>query len=154
VVVRELARGVAADDAEHRAAAQQQRAHGHALQVGLGPGGHARGWSEHRWTRFALLAQSLAQAGESLGWSALRAPHAEPLPQQIERARHDAPLARSTAQAEHRRRRRATLLAHEAATLQGLLQALQTAEPALRRAAGAVPDAPGPPPELRQRPPL
>jgi hypothetical protein len=120
----------------------------------LGPGGHARGWSEHRWTRFALLAQSLAQAGESLGWSALRAPHAEPLPQQIERARLDAPLARSTAQAEHRRRRRATLLAHEAATLQGLLQALQTAEPALRRAAGAVPDAPGPPPELRQRPPL
>ncbi|MCM0608656.1 MAG: patatin-like phospholipase family protein [Ideonella sp. WA131b] len=120
----------------------------------LGPGGHARGWSEHRWTRFALLAQSLAKAGESLGWSALRAPHAEPLPQQIERARHDAPLARSTAQAEHRRRRRATLLAHEAATLQGLLQALQTAEPALRRAAGAVPDAPGPPPELRQRPPL
>jgi hypothetical protein len=120
----------------------------------IGPGGHARGWSEHRWTRLALLAQSLAQAGEGLGWSALRAPHAEPLPRQIERAQRSAPLAPGESPAGRRQRRRATLLAHEAAALQGLLQALQAAEPALARGAGAVPDAPGPPPELRQRPPL
>jgi hypothetical protein len=113
----------------------------------LDPTGQARGWSEHRWTRFVLLAQSLAGAGESLSWSASRAPHAPPLPQQIERARQHAPLA-------GRRRRRATLLGHEAAALQGLLQALQAAEPALRRAGTAVPDTPGPPTELRQRPPL
>jgi hypothetical protein len=120
----------------------------------IGPGGHARGWSEHRWTRLALLAQSLAKAGEGLGWSALRAPHAEPLPRQIERAQRSAPLAPGESPAGRRQRRRATLLAHEAAALQGLLQALQAAEPALARGAGSVPDAPGPPPELRQRPPL
>lgn len=120
----------------------------------IGPDGHARGWSEHRWTRFALLAQSLARAGEGLGWSALRAPHAEPLPRQIERAQRSAPLAHGESPAGRRHRRRATLLAHEAAALQGLLQALQAAEPALARGAGSVPDAPGPPPELRQRPPL
>ncbi|MFM7506567.1 MAG: hypothetical protein ACKO3M_08415 [Rubrivivax sp.] len=120
----------------------------------IGPDGHARGWSEHRWTRFALLAQSLAKAGDGLGWSALRAPHAEPLPRQIERAQRSAPLAPGELPAGRRQRRRATLLAHEAAALQGLLQALQAAEPALARGAGSVPDAPGPPPELRQRPPL
>jgi predicted acylesterase/phospholipase RssA len=129
----------------------------------LDPGGHGRGWSEHRWTRFVLLAQSLARAGESISWSATRAPHTEPLPQQIERARHTAPLAGrpSSAASRHQRhqhrphrQRRETLLAHEAAALQGLLLALQTAEPALRRAASAVPDAPGPSPDLRQRPPL
>lgn len=120
----------------------------------IGPDGHARGWSEHRWTRFALLAESLARAGEGLGWSALRAPHAPPLHRQIERAQRNAPLAHDESLAGRRHRRRATLLAHEAAALQGLLQALQAAEPALARAAGSVPDAPGPPPELRQRPPL
>jgi predicted acylesterase/phospholipase RssA len=117
----------------------------------LSPGGQARGWSEHRWTRFVLLAQSLGRAAEGLNWSARQAPHAEPLARQIERAQHEPPLAH---RARQRRRRRVTLLAHEAAALQGLLDALQAAEPALQRAAGPLPGAPGPTPELRQRPPL
>ena len=113
----------------------------------LDPAGRGRGWSEHRWTRLLLLAQSLSRASEGLSWSALRAPHAQPLPEQIERARHTAPRAGW-------RQRRATLLAHEAAALQGLLLALEAAEPALRRASSPTPDATGPQPELRQRPPL
>jgi hypothetical protein len=109
------------------------------------PNGVARGWNEHRWVRFNVLRGCLSETLAGLTWSVQQSRYSQPLRDQIRDAADAAPLEGAS---------RASLLAAQAAALDGALDALMQVERALNAPACAQPYAPEPPPELRIRPRL
>lgn len=114
------------------------------------PTGQACGWDEHRWIRFNLLCESLADGLAGLTKAARTSRHATPLRELIERAKEKTPLA----QAEDGTPPAGPLREDQAAALEGALAALMQAEQALSAVRVAQPYEPYPPQALRVRPPM
>ncbi len=110
-----------------------------------GPDGLARGWMEHRWVRFNILRDCLAESLAGFGASAAAGKFSKPLGEQIDAAQTAAPLMGGDS---------SQLLASQAAALQGVLGALQEAERALSASVAEQPYKAYPRPDLRIRPPL
>jgi predicted acylesterase/phospholipase RssA len=112
----------------------------------LESGEMGNGWNEHRWVRFNVLRDSLANSLAGLTWSASHDRYARPIPELIRQAIDEAPLKGDE---------RSKLLAADAAALDGVLKALIEVERALTgRAAAEQPYRPCPRPVMRVRPPL
>lgn len=112
----------------------------------LESGEMGNGWNEHRWVRFNVLRDSLANSLAGFTWSASQDRYARPIRELIQQAIDEAPLKGDE---------RSRLLAADAAALDGVLTALIEAERALTgRAAAEQPYRPGPRPVMRVRPPL
>lgn len=121
-----------------------------------GIGGTADGWNEHRWVRFNLLRDCLAEILEGFSWSAAQTRYAKPLHEQIRSAMDEAPLKEpdDTEADEERPDSSPTLLAAQAAELEGVLAVLMQAERALTAPTVKRSYEPYPRPVLRIRPPL
>jgi predicted acylesterase/phospholipase RssA len=110
-------------------------------------GGMSDGWAEHRWVRFNLLRECLADSLKGLGWSAQSAPSTQPLSAQIRSA-----IDRGVLQTDSGGRD--VLLPTEAAALQGLLDALIRMERTVGASTDCPPYQPNPRPVMSLRPPL
>lgn len=109
---------------------------------------YARGWSEHRWVRFNVLLNGVRERTRALRYASREAPHAMPLPDQIQRARTDPPLGCKGEVA---------LSEAQAAALHRLLEAMESVEKIfdeLEESGVSQPYSPTPEPALRSRPPF
>jgi len=110
------------------------------------PEGVANGWDEHRWVRFNVFWESLADSLSGLTSSISQSRYATPIREMIRQAIDETPLKGDD---------RARLLAADAATLDGVLEALINAERVLTAHARAgQPYVARPRPVMRVRPPL
>ena len=110
-----------------------------------GANGLADGWNEHRWVRFNLLHDCLAEALRGVSQSSAQRSFALPMRDQIRAAIDTPPLPRNAA---------SKLQPAQAAALEGVLAALMEAERALHTPAGRPFYPAHPKPKLRVRPPL
>lgn len=119
-------------------------------------GGTADGWNEHRWVRFNLLRECLAEILEGFSWSAAQTRYAKPLHEHIRGAIDEAPLKEPDDKAADGGKAYDSpkLLAAQAAELDALLAVLMQAERALTASTVKRSYKPYPRPALRIRPPL
>jgi predicted acylesterase/phospholipase RssA len=117
----------------------------YALPATLPSGEPSDGWNEHRWVRFNVLRDSLAEFLAGLIWAAAQERYGRPLGEAIQRAVDEPPLSGEKS---------LRLLPAQAAALAGALDALMELERTLTAPAAQQPYKPSPRPVMRVRPPL